>query len=489
MSTFNRRDLLKLAGTFTAYTALSSMAGQMLWIPSALGQMVPVDDLKSNLHPQDAQILVPKSAQFAETLISYNQRTQVTPSVRVLCVTPESVATCIQWAQQHQVPLAMRCGGHSYEGFSQTTGIVIDTRLMNSITLSSSAEDVLVGGGTALGEIYAAISKKNRALPAGSCPHVGVTGHTTGGGYGLLARPFGLACDSLQKIEIVTAQGQILEASEQSNADLFWACRGGGGGSFGVITQLQFKTYHVPQVATFTASWSTNKKTTVSLFKAWQAWAPEAPSNITSLIKVNKSKGLYQVRCVGQTIGTETEVTQELKGSVFKVKAPSKWTLKTKPFIDAVKQFAGKDTSYPTTFMKGKSDYCKTALSDQGLDALMNNLPVGITVIFDSYGGKIRNTSDSATAFAHRQSTLNSIQYYSDWETSAETANNLKIMKNYYDSLREYMSGSAYVNYCDLDLPDYAQSYWGNNLPKLKQIKNMYDPQNFFKHAQSVPLV
>lgn len=473
---------------------VDSALAQILWIPSASGSQVPIDSLRSSLNPDEATVLVPKDAKFNETLISFNKRTTVTPAVRVLCRTPESVAVCIQWAKQNNVPLAMRNGGHSYEGFSQSAGIVIDVRMMDSIGLNDDGSQATIGAGAVLGRVYEAIANKGRVIPAGSCPTVGVTGHTTGGGYGLLARPFGLAADSLTQVEMVNAQGQLLTVNATENADLFWAIRGGGGGNLGIITELQFKTHVTKKVVTFICAWSLKKNVAAQVFKAWQEWAPNAPHGITSLIKFSKeASGTIAVRLVGQTVGTETELTKELKNNIFKVKAPDKYTPQSKAFIDAVKQFSGDKTfpaklTYPSVYMKGKSDYVKQVISDEGHDVLFTHLPSGIAVIFDSYGGQIRALKDNDTAFPHRENTISSVQYYTEWSKPEDTAKKLKTLSDYYGRLRPYMSGGAYVNYCDVDLKNYAEAYWGGNLARLIDIKAAHDPENIFKHAQSIPV-
>ncbi len=473
---------------------VDSALAQMLWMPSAHGSQVPVDSLKASLNPLDAIVLVPKDAQFKETFISFNKRTTVTPAVRVLCKTPESVAICLQWAKQNAVPLAMRNGGHSYEGFSQSSGLVIDVRMMDSISLSENGDHATIGAGAVLGRVYEAVAKKGRVIPAGSCPTVGVTGHTTGGGYGLLARPFGLAADSLTGAEMINAQGQLLTINDKENADLFWAIRGGGGGSFGVITELQFKTHVTKKVVTFICSWSATQKTATSLFKAWQEWAPQAPNGITSLMKFSKeASGNIAVRLVGQTVGSEAELTKELKNNIFNIKQPDKYSPASKAFIDAVKQFSGDKTfpaklTYPSVYMKGKSDYVKQVISDEGHAVLFSKLPTGIAVIFDSYGGQIRALKDQDTAFPHRENTISSVQYYMEWSKPEDTVKKLATINNYYELLRPYMSGGAYVNYCDLDVTNYGEAYWGANLPRLIDIKSLHDPENIFNHKQSVPV-
>lgn len=492
-SKMTKRDFLKWATAFTAQSVLTAALSETFFISSSFGASVNLADLHKNLADGDGIILVPTDAQFTPMQISFNKRTMITPTVRVLCLTEHGISVCLQWAQQNKVPLAIRCGGHSYEGFSQSPGLVIDTRMMNEI-LSSSSNTVLVGGGVKLGDLNTFLTAKKLAIPVGSCPTVGVSGHATGGGYGLLARPFGLACDNLESLSLVTADGQRVTASATENQNLFWACRGGGGGSFGIITRLEFKAHQLSNASVFRASWSIDETTAAALLQAWQGWASGANSDMTCLMKIAKIKSvdplkqLFSVKCIGQTIGSETSATQELTTNIFSIKKPDSYTIATLSYADAVKHFSGADTDSPSVYMKGKSDYIKTVMSNEGLKVFFKNLPDTIAVIFDSYGGKIRDLKDDDTAFRHRSDTICSVQYYSEWSSSMHTASRLNQMRTFYNLLRPYVSGSAYVNYCDLDLKDWKTAYWGENLDRLIEIKKLYDPENLFNHAQSIPL-
>lgn len=486
-----RREFLKYTGGLASVLLVDGVLAKSLWIPSAHGASIPLQSLYDSLDPAHGTILVPGDKSFESTKSACNLRTVLTPTVRVLCKTAEAVSVCVQWATQNNVPLAMRAGGHSYEGFSQSTGLVIDTRLMNDITLTSNNSNVQMGSGALLGQVYKKLSTKGKALPAGSCPTVGVTGHTTGGGYGLLARPLGLACDSLLSIEMVNAEGQIITANAQQNADLFWACRGGGGGSFGIITQLLFKTHDVATVTTFSVRWTVKQSQAKLLLKAWQNWAPNASASITSLMRFTKNQsGTINVACVGQTVGKASTIKSDIKSYLLSQVSGAKESYSTIPWIDAVKKFAGADLDAPAPaiYMKGKSDYVTSVTSDNGMNDIFANIPAGIAVIFDSYGGRIRDLSDTDTAFAHRSNTLSSVQYYAQWENPASTKAKLQTMKDYYNSLRSHFSGYAYVNYCDLDIKDYGPAYWGKNFNTLIDVKTAHDPKNFFRHAQSIPV-
>jgi hypothetical protein len=174
-----------------------------------------------SLASSEALLLLSTDSNFAQYQQAYNRRTMLRPQLRALCKTPKSVA-----ARTNVLPFSLRSGGHSYEGFSQSANVVIDTRLMNEVEIDTASGILTVGAGAALGDIYKQIGAKGFAFSGGSCPTVGVSGHALGGDFGLLARPLGLACNSLQSIELVDPQGRIVEADQHQQLDLFWACRG-----------------------------------------------------------------------------------------------------------------------------------------------------------------------------------------------------------------------------------------------------------------------
>jgi FAD/FMN-containing dehydrogenase len=439
------------------------------------------------LSSADALLVRPGDARFTDYQATFNLRTALKPQLRALCKTAQAVGVMVDWCRSNDLPFAVRCGGHSYEGLSQSTSVVIDVRLMNAIAVDPKAGTATVGAGASLGSLYRAIAAHGLAFTGGSCPTVGISGHLLGGGYGYLARPYGLACDSLLSAALVNPDGKQVRADAHQNTDLYWACRGGGGGSFGIATSFTVRLKKVANVIVFKVVWSgLSTKAATGVMKAWQSWAPQAPRTIDSnLVAVKGANGTINMRAAGQSVGTLVELQRELKElprsrSVF---------IRRMTFSDAIAFFAG-EPGYPTQFMKGKSDYATAPISDEGLDVFVVGLAHSrpIYVVCDAYGGSLAEVAQDATAFAHRNGTLFCLQYGSVWSSPADTQMRLDDMRQFYASLRPYMSGGAYVNYCDLDLPDYGTAYWGENLPRLKRVKTAFDPHNVFRHAQSVPL-
>jgi hypothetical protein len=362
-----------------------------------------------NLPASDVLFLKPSDAHYADYLPAANTRTQLSPALRAVCKTEHAVSVLVDWVRSNNLSFAVRCGGHSYEGFSQSRDVVIDLRGLTAIAVDKTAGTVTVGAGVGLFQIYQALAAQGLALQAGSCPTVGISGHILGGGHGLLARSHGLTCDGLRQVTIVDAQARMLQADATTNADLFWACRGGGGGSFGVVTQFVMNVFALASVQVFGVSWTLSQAHAARMFAAWQSWAPNAPGNITSIMKVGPAgNGLITMRCIGQSVGPQAELRSNL-ATLTKLDAPSRpLTIQSLGFLDAVKHFAG-PLDYESVFMKAKSDYVLSPLGPAAIQAMMSAVaavPVGgIALLCDAYGGKIADVAADATAFPRRAGT------------------------------------------------------------------------------------
>jgi FAD/FMN-containing dehydrogenase len=485
-----RRDFLQISGGLSAHVIVG---GSLLSIHKAEAQTgLPIAALQALLDPKNDMVLVPADKDFSEYNRSFNKRTQIAPRVRVVAGSAKAVSTTMLWAANNGLRFAVRSGGHSYEGFSQSPDLVIDVRGMTGIKLATDKKSVSIGSGSSLGSVYKALWPSNLAIPAGSCFPVGVAGHSLGGGFGLLGRSFGLACDSVLSMEVVDASGQIRNVSGQENPDLFWALRGGGNGSFAVVTNFNFRTSPVSMVARFGITWSKPIAQAAKIVQAWQQWLADLPPSITGTLHLTKDQGgLIKVHMAGLSVQSESKLKVELK-RLQRVAGPADQVSTTTQTFKAAATIFNGGPADDSLLMKGKSDYVIDPMTDQGILTLLNglqNAPGEIAVLSDTYGGAINKIASDATAFVHRGNTRYSIQYYMEWTDPAASDANIAMMRTLYTSMRPHVSGGAYVNYCDLDLGDgYARAYWGDNLPRLMKIKAGVDPKNIFRHAQSVPL-
>jgi hypothetical protein len=201
---------------------------------------------------------------------------------------------------------------------------------------------------------------------------------------------------------------------------------------------------------------------------------------------------LIQVHMAGMSVQSESNLKVELRRLQTLAGAANVLSTKTMTFHQAATIFNGGEPNPDSVLMKAKSDYVTEPMTEQGISTLLEGLlkaPGEIAVLCDTYGGAINKVAADATAFVHRGNTKYSMQYYMQWDSAGVSDANIAMMRTLYTSMRPFVSGGCYVNYCDLDLGEgYAQAYWGDNLPRLMKIKAQVDPKNIFRHAQSVPL-
>ncbi|MGH9044051.1 MAG: FAD-binding oxidoreductase [Acidimicrobiales bacterium] len=179
----------------------------------------------------------------------------IDPSAIAMCADTSDVQRCVDFARHNKVSVAARAGGHSYAGYSTVPdGLVIDVSAINDVTTSGTSASV--GAGARLIDIYQALGSAGVLLPGGSCPTVGIAGLTLGGGIGVFDRLYGLTCDNLGSLRMIAADASIVDVSQSTHSDLFWASKGGGGGNFGIVTKLHFTIHPIPQqLAIFTLDW------------------------------------------------------------------------------------------------------------------------------------------------------------------------------------------------------------------------------------------
>lgn len=475
----DRRQMLRgSAAAFVAYLTEARRA--------AAAASLPVADLRRALAGSGSEIVEAGHATAASLARSYNLRTVRVPRVRVLPRSAASAAETVRWAVRNGIAIAVRGGGHSFEGLSTAADLVIDMHRMNRVSLDRDRLTATVEAGATQGRIYDRLAPVGFGFPGGSCPDVGIAGVVLGGGYGLFSRAWGLAADNLLAADIVDAGGIVKTVDQARDPDLFWACRGGGGGTFGLVTRLELKLHPLPGLRTIAVDWRLQPSRATAVLRAFQEWVAQSPDDITAIMRIERSRGEIALKLRGHTLGTETVARRQL-AMLTRSAAPERH-----PAIRAA-TFPGFTAPGTPVKMKGKSDFISAPLSDAAFETLIDGIrafsPGVATAILDGYGGAIGRVADGATAFAHRAAVL-SIQYYSaagENEADAATAARLGALSNLYARMRPFVGKAAYVNYADADLADFAVHYWGSHLPRLRRIKTSVDPENIFRHTLSVP--
>jgi FAD/FMN-containing dehydrogenase len=431
------------------------------------------------------RLLLPGTADYDTDKLTPNSRYDSARPLALLEAAGEAdVAAGIAYAQRRGLAVALRSGGHAYPGWSAGDAhLVIDTRRMSTITWSGT--EVTVGAGVKLGHLYPALAANGRALPGGSCPTVGVTGLTHGGGVGVMTRAYGLLCDHLTSARVVLPVGQAVTASASDHDDLFWAIRGGGGGHTGVVTSLTYSTVPAPTVSSTYLTWPVSRAG--EIVAAWFSALGSADSRLWSTLKIlggtahnGVAKMGATVTWVGPASGFDAALTPLLATN------PTGRYDAVHSFGDAMTYFGGDPNSREAFAATSHVAYVAPASGDIGRVAQLIGAASGQIhesgISIDALGGQVAALDPSATAFVHRKA-LATVQYTATFDHGTAA-----VPSQFVEQLRTTMAGSwgtsAYVNYADASLSDAGTSYFGANWPRLQQVRKAYDPNGFFTQPQ-----
>ena len=488
MERYGRRDLVARGGRLVG--AGAALALGLSPESRAAGRL---DQLDRALR---GPLLRPGQAGYGAARRPWNARfDDVLPQAVAQPLDTADVQVIVRWAVAHDERLAVRSGGHSYAGLSSGTGLLVDLGRLASVGVLPGGR-AAVGAGATLGDVYGALwTAGGRTIPAGSCPTVGVAGLALGGGHGFAARAFGLACDSLRAVRIVTADGQAHDVSAASRPNLFWALRGGGAGSFGIVTRLTFATRKVGTVTTFALRWPwAAAADAIAAWQAFMATAPDALSSVLALRVPATTGGTPTVAVNGMFLGPKAAASSALQGLVAADPAPTAASVVQRTFAGATSYFAGGQAERRR--IAGSSRVARTPLGRKGRDAVVEavddrhadpRLRGGGIVLF-AFGGAVGRVGRAATAYVHRDARF-SLELLGLWTSpsGAVEAANLAWIRRTRLALAPYTSGEALQNYADRGLVGWKRAYYAENLERLVATKQAVDPTNRFRHAQSIP--
>lgn len=454
------------------------------------------DELAQRLQ---GSLVRPGDASYGELYLPFNRRYEdVRPQGIASCLDSSDVRESVLWAREHDVPVAIRSGGHNYAGYSTTEGLLIDLGQMQSVTVDDDTGVATVQVGARNTDVYESLQPHEAAISAGRCPTVAIGGLVLGGGIGFSSRKLGLTCDSLLETEIVTADGQILTCNERENEDLFWACRGGSGGNFGVNVSYTFQATPVEDVSIYDLQW--NLEDGEKVLPALQEIALQAPDDFSCRMGGGRSgeedsggRSSPNVNALGQYFGPREDLLEILE-PVLSLAEPTKKVVEDKTFWDAKDYFFH---NTPIDRFQVKSAFVQQELPEQGIEELLRNVDSwpgssnedGGGFAMFTLGGAISGIPKEETAYVHRDSRF-LLAIDSSWASSDSDRTgqaNIDWVEGFADGMRAYTTEYAYQNFIDRSQPDPAHAYYGDNLDRLIEIKSRHDPDDFFQFAQSVP--
>lgn len=437
------------------------------------------------------------------------------PRVIVFCQNAQDASNAVLWARANSAPIRIRCGRHNYQGYSSLAkdGIIIDVSEMDSAQVSRNAQTAVVGAGLDMLQFYEQLGESGFTVPGATGPSVGLAGLTLGSGFGVTSRKWGLTCDHLVDVEIVTADGAIIHANDQENADLFWACQGGGGGNFGIATQFTFNVHPIGNVAIFSLGWEYDQLLPVA--GAWMNWAPEVEDSMTAslMMLANNPTNAAMLTNSARPITLYGQFTPDSDQDLARLSTvlapmlatnPTAVQIQVVPYLVATRILLGVDPVSPmwrliahsdTEVFKSTSAFAYELFDEKILRIVKKHLDEAPTlsgpptepsmIQFLPGGGYPSRIAPDATAAYPRKAKF-VVQYNAYWNAPEDGKKNIAWIEGFRTALLPYTSG-AYVNYNDGTLTNYLQDYYGPNLPRLVEIKKKYDPDNVFHFEQSIP--
>lgn len=454
------------------------------------------------------RILSPTAPGFNEARQGFGARFDYDagkPQSIVFAQTVEDVQRAVRWARERRVPVRARSGRHSYEGYSSLVkdGLVIDVSELEWVANGDRPGRVKVGAGIDMLELTEKLAELGLGLPLATGPSVGLGGLVQGGGFGITSRRYGLVCDRAVEFQVVNARGEVVRANKDHYNDLFWALRGGGGGNFGIVTEVVFDAYPIDNVAIFNITWDWKDFTAV--VDKWQNWSFNAPNAFTSLLTLHVD-GTVRVEGQYTPDAADLDKLEEGLAPMLTGPIPTKTeVLPVVPYLVAARITFGVDPAKPewliqqhgdNQLFKSTSAVATKPFPIEAIEIMKSGLenypplhapPSQASMIqLLGGGGKSAEPAVDATAVFHRKA-MTVVQYDGYWTAPEDAQPTIDWVVGLRQKMLPWANG-AYVNYHDSQLgPDWAEQYYGGNLRRLREVKRRYDHENFFSFPQSIP--
>jgi FAD/FMN-containing dehydrogenase len=451
---------------------------------------IGLDELRRNLR---GGLHLPGEAEYAEACTLFNAMIERQPALVARCAAAEDVIAALAFAREHGLPIAVRAGGHSVAGLSLVDGgLVIDVRAMNDVAVDPQRRVARVGAGATWAELDRATHAHGLATTGGRVSTTGVAGLTLGGGSGWLERKHGLACDNLLAVELVTADGERVPASEAEHPDLLWALRGGGG-NFGVVTAFEFRLHPLPsEVLAGLALYPAERgRELLALYRDVAHQAPEelglAFGYLTAPAEPDIPEHLHG-QLVVAIIGMYAGPVQEGEDALRDLRAfgpPEADFFAPMPYPDF--QCMIDD---PPGYRNWWTDEHLADLPDDAIEAIARRseeLPPGPAQLFIvNWGGAIGRVSEADSPLAGRDAMF-VVHPFALWDDPEDDERMIAWARAFRGDLREFATGGVYLNFIGDEGQDRVCAAFGDEkYRRLSKLKTQYDPDNVFRGNQNI---
>jgi FAD/FMN-containing dehydrogenase len=429
-------------------------------------------------------LLLPDDAGYDQARALWNGMIDRRPGAIARCHNTADVVAAVNHARDHGHLLAVRGGGHNAAGNAMVDdGLVIDLSAMRSVTVDPEARTARAQGGATWGDFDRATAAYGLATTGGAISTTGIAGLTLGGGLGWLMRSYGMACDNLRSVEIVTADGEVRRASADENPDLFWAIRGGGG-NFGVVTEFEYQLHPVENVlAGMLVHPAERAKDALQFLREFHQTAPDELAVFTGLM--TSPEGMPIVAFIVCYNGPAAEGERAL-APLRTWGPPLADTIQPMPYVAWQSAL---DAGFPSGLqVYWRSDFI-TRLSGEAIDTLVEQYrqitSPQSALLLEEFGGAVRRVPADATAFVHRDADFN-LAIIGVWSDPAESERHITWARATHAAMKPFTHGT-YVNYLGNEGQDRVRAAYGDAVyDKLVAVKNRYDPTNLFRVNQNI---
>ena len=441
-------------------------------------------------------VLVAGDPGYDETRAIWNAMIDKRPALIARCIGVSDVLACVRFAREHSLTLSMRGGGHNIAGLALAErGLMLDLSLMRGVWVDTTARVARAQGGCLLGDVDRETQLHGLAAALGFVSATGVAGLTLGGGFGYLSRRFGWTSDGVRSMELVTASGRQLRASEKENADLFWGLRGGGG-NFGVVTGIEYELHPVgPEIVGGPVAW--RAESAPEVLEAFRRTAADAPPELTLVAVMRKAPPApwLDKSVHGQLIvmllacySGKPEEGEKLLAPLKSLGRPVGDVLQRRPYVTLQSLL---DATQP----KGRRYYWKSEylpgiepelLAKQLEHAGRISSPHSAVIVFQ-LGGEIAKRPADHSAVGNRDAAA-VLNIAASWEKPEDDAAQVEWARSSWRDMKRFSTGGTYVNFLtEEETGERVAAAYGKNLARLGEIKARWDPDNVFRMNKNIP--
>lgn len=452
------------------------------------------EELYSSLREKfKGDLLLPADASYESARSIWNGMFDRRPALIARCADVADVQIAVKSASGLGVLTAVRCGGHSLAGFSTCDGgLVLDLSKMRHVTVNPDQRRARFAGGCLLGSIDTATQRAGLVFPSGVVSHTGASGLVLGGGTGWLTRRFGLSCDNVEGLTLVTADGSLVRANAKENPDLYWALRGGGG-NFGVVTEFEVRLH--PLTSVVLAEGLCAEPQIRSLVQFWRDFMAEALFDLKWNVDLRLAPHVDKVppELRGRPVAGNSlvwtgapEAAQPYLKRALSLCHPDSVRVRELSFLQL-------QTMADSDFPHGRRYYTKSGyfsyLDDTSVDRLVEavaKIPSAQTQIEFAYlGGAAGQVAANKTAFGDRSAPF-IMNLLAHWSDAADDAANISWVRQLFQRLRPGMKPGVYINFMSGDEQDRVPEVYQERLQRIASVKAHYDPRNFFRLNQNI---